>query len=246
MIIEDFNMSTIEEYSNYIIIGSKSSGKTTVIRDLIDANRHLFSSIGTYITRTDEEKKHIMESNIENDKIVYLNNPSTYMDTITTEILNVLVNDNDNMHIALDDILLDPTLFNEVIIQELVQAGKIKKTCSIFSFDYIPRILPDNTKHIDYIFLSNNLEFEDIDEFYNMYVIGFTFLEFISIHQLLGPYDFLVINNISHVYSIYNSIDDSLHDFSYNRMFLSPTIDITGDLIYDDILSGKINIGVDI
>ncbi len=243
MIIEEFNLSTVKAYSNYMIIGSKSSGKTTVIRDLIDTNRHLFNSTGTYVTRLNEKDKHIMDSNIGSDKLVYLNNPFTFMDTVTTESLRVLVNDSNNTHIAFDNILLPTSWLNEVVVKELIQVGKTKKNSSILSFDTVPKLSQEDMKHIDYIFLSNNLDFEDIYEFYNSCVTGFSFTEFVSIYQLLDSYDFIAIDNKSNTYYIYNSIDDSLHHFSYRHLLLPSMLNRVTD---DDILSGKINIGVDI
>src|SRR5204863_527691 len=90
--------------------------------------------------------------------------------------------------------------------------GGINKTAAILAFDHVPKISNENKKEIDYTFISNGLEFEEIDEIYDSYVRKLTFSEFLSLYSLLEPYDFIVIeNNFSTIkYHVYNSTGNSL------------------------------------
>lgn len=232
MIINEFDINTVKPDALYLIIGSNLSGKTTIIHDIIHANRYLFGTTGTYITSTYEKQKHIIESDIGNDKIIYLNNESTYLDTIKTEIYNSLTSISSS-HISIDCLLKSQSWIYDSSFKDLFHYGNINKTMRILAFDNVPKIPNDNKSQIDYIFISNGLEFEEINNIYDIYIKKLSFSEFLSLYSLLEPYDFIVIeisfNKIK--YYVYNSENHT-----------STTND---ELNYEEeILNGKIKISI--
>jgi hypothetical protein len=241
MIIEEFNMETLKPDGTYLIIGANLCGKTTIVRDIILANRHIFGTVGTYIASTYESGKRIVESDLGHDKVIYLNNPTTYMETIKTEIIDAISTPSSS-YICMDNILFSHTWQTDPVFVELLKYGEINKTTTILSFDHVPKISDENKTEIDYTFISNGLDFEEIDEIYDKYVKKLTFSEFLSLYSLLEPYDFIVIENGFNMikYHVYNSTGNSLLTSTNRRP-------ITDKVIRDeDILSGKIKIGVSI
>jgi len=241
MIIEEFNMETLKPDATYLIIGANLCGKTTIVRDIILANRHLFGTIGTYIASTYETDKRIIESDIGQDKVIYLNNPITYMETIKTEIIDA-ISASSSTYISIDNVLLSHKWQIDPIFKELLTYGEINKTTTILAFDHVPKISDDIKDEIRYTFISNGLEFEEIDEIYDKYIKKLTFSEFLSLYSLLEPYDFIVIENdfSTMKYHVYNSTSCSL--------LTSTDRHLTHDkLIRDeDVLSGEIKISITI
>ena len=230
-------METLKPDATYLVIGANLCGKTTIVRDIILANRHLFGTVGTYITSTYESAKRIVESDICNDKVIYLNNPATYMETIKAEVIDALASPSSS-YIGIDNLLSTPTWQTDPVFIELLKYGEINRTTTILAFDYVPKISDEHKKEIAYTFISNGLEFEEIDEIYERYIRKLTFSEFLSLYSLLEPYDFIVMEKSFNMikYHVYNSTGNSL---------LTTRRSVPDEIIRDeDILSGKIKIGV--
>lgn len=143
MIVDEFDFSWVNANSKYMVIGSKGSGRTTLIINIINKNKKLFGSTGKYITSLIEKNKILLNSKLydNKDEQIFLDNPIVFMNMIENEAIKIMLLDDkiNSFYICFDDVLFSNNWQHNSIMVELLNTG-IRKISSIYCFDYVPKL----------------------------------------------------------------------------------------------------------
>ena len=194
MSIRKFNIQNLKNDSNIMIIGSKCSGKSTLIKDIIYNNKK--TSVGSVIS-CGENVEHFYDKFINNTLIHTEYDPLILERLFECQIKayhEKLVNYNkilvmDECFVASDKIQ------NDKKIQELFFNGRNYRILSILTTQFPMRLSPSLRVNIDCIFIFKNHDIKHKREIYQYYASIFkSFEEFETILDSLDNYNCLVID----------------------------------------------------
>jgi AAA+ ATPase superfamily predicted ATPase len=185
----DFNKS-LNKNKSIFIIGKRSTGKTTLINDILKFKNN---PNGIIISDFEEYNPEILEYVFNKQN----NNKRKY-------------NENDkNFYLVLDDCLFENTHFQNIHFQNLITENKNLKLDFIISKSFLniyPSILNQN---IDLIFIFKDHYIPNLKRIYNQF--GGFFESFESFTKQLNditniPYNCMVLDNTNNKIFWYNSI----------------------------------------
>jgi len=238
--INNFSALKFRENSKYLIIGPPKSGKTTLLKDIMKINIDGYNSDCTYIGKSLDKKSDLAYNvNEPHQKIILLGKPEKYEKTIKTETIKTLVHDYNTL-IAYDDVLFPFKWTETSFMKGLINYGVLRKTGGIICTEYIPEI-PSHLKiNIDYILISGMFDQKDLEIIYNEYAgIVPSFDDFCLLYNSLSDYDFLIVDNTAYPFNFYK------YRTKDKEIIIQPRKESI-QIDENDILSGKMNIGISI
>lgn len=234
--LQFFDIFRIRKNSRYLIIGPPQCGKTTLITNLINTNYSLYKTESTLITDSLKEDRKIIKSIKSDQKEIHFSDSNHNNNIIKDEVILTLVKDNSNL-ITLDGILNNNNWGYESWMQELICFGSLRKTGSILSFNYLPELPPSIHVNVDYIFISGLFPKWKLKRIYNDFAgIVPSYNDFCKLYDSLNKYEFIMVDNTSFPFEFFR--------YNSNQNTFCKSID--NFIKEEDILNGKVDIGVNI
>ena len=200
--IREFPLHKMPWTSKIVIIGKPSTGKSTLIKDIIATYADKFPV--ARIFSGSEETNHFyedlfpsifIETEYEDEKLEDFEKRQKL--AMRDKKYNVNPNMNPNALLILDDCSDDPKLLNRPIVQRAYKNGRHWSMMFIMALQYGLDIRPNIRSNIDYIFIFRENNQNSLKKIWENYggIVG-SFNDFCDVmNQITGDYTALVINN---------------------------------------------------
>lgn len=195
--LKKFDINTMKKHSSNVIIGKRATGKSILIKDLLNNNNDIAYIPTKNVISCTEEYKKFYENIIPNSTIYYNFSDEIISNIIQTSKTNICNKNNlysDESLIIFDDAILT-SIRNNNYIQELFVNGRNYKMTIILSMSHpmdLSQLVISNT---DYAFIFNNNINCSRRNLYDKYATIFpTFEIFNTVLNSLNKYECLVID----------------------------------------------------
>jgi len=194
--IHEFPLHEMKPISKIVVIGKPATGKSTVIRDIVKAFRHMFP-VGKVFSGT-EENNHFY-SKMFHELYVFPEYNETEMENFVKRQKLSMRNNPENPKglIIVDDCSDDPKFFHRPLFQKFYKNGRQWDMMFILALQYGMDIRPVIRTNIDYTFLFREPNERNRKALYENYatIIG-SYQDFCDVmDQLTEDYTAIVIDN---------------------------------------------------